>query len=254
MKTILAQSKIYIGDYYFYKRVNFAAAKVFYNEAITAFPDSPSREPCQEAPRRDDREGEQGEHQAQDRPQEAVLAVLTRRGRHAMTRVWSLLLVSAFLAQGCGHYRLGRRPRAVLCHALRRAGEEQDEARADPGDRERDGARGVRARRARPGRGQPVGRGRDARGHPCQLPPRKLRQPRGRQRARPQVHPAPDGELQPEGQPVGPDALRRADRSRCSARPSPTTASALCRLAPATTSSSPSTTPSLSWPRCFRTR
>jgi outer membrane protein assembly factor BamD len=40
MKTILAQSKIYIGDYYFYKRYNFAAAKVFYNEAITAYPDS----------------------------------------------------------------------------------------------------------------------------------------------------------------------------------------------------------------------
>jgi outer membrane protein assembly factor BamD len=40
MKTILAQSKIYIGDYYFYKRLNFVAAKVFYNEAITAYPDS----------------------------------------------------------------------------------------------------------------------------------------------------------------------------------------------------------------------
>jgi|CZKI01.1.fsa_nt_gi outer membrane protein assembly factor BamD len=41
MKTILAQSKIYIGDFYFYKRLNFTAAKVFYNEAITAYPDSP---------------------------------------------------------------------------------------------------------------------------------------------------------------------------------------------------------------------
>ena len=40
MKTILAQSKIYIGDYYFYKRYNFEAAKVFYNEAITSYPDS----------------------------------------------------------------------------------------------------------------------------------------------------------------------------------------------------------------------
>jgi outer membrane protein assembly factor BamD len=40
MKTILAQSKIYIGDYFFYKRLNFVAAKVFYNEAITAYPDS----------------------------------------------------------------------------------------------------------------------------------------------------------------------------------------------------------------------
>jgi outer membrane protein assembly factor BamD len=41
MKTILAQSKIYIGDYYFYKRLNYVAAKVFYNEAITSYPDSP---------------------------------------------------------------------------------------------------------------------------------------------------------------------------------------------------------------------
>jgi outer membrane protein assembly factor BamD len=40
MKTILAQSKIYIGDYYFYKRLNFVAAKVYYNEAITSYPDS----------------------------------------------------------------------------------------------------------------------------------------------------------------------------------------------------------------------
>ena len=42
MKTILAQSKIYIGDYYFYKRLNFVAAKVYYNEAITSYPDSAS--------------------------------------------------------------------------------------------------------------------------------------------------------------------------------------------------------------------
>lgn len=41
MKTILAKSKIYIGDFYFYKRQNFTAARVFYNEAITAYPDSP---------------------------------------------------------------------------------------------------------------------------------------------------------------------------------------------------------------------
>ncbi len=40
MKTILAQSKIYIGDYYFYKRLNYVAAKVFYNQAITSYPDS----------------------------------------------------------------------------------------------------------------------------------------------------------------------------------------------------------------------
>ena len=41
MKTILAQSKIYIGDFYFYKRLNYTAARVFYNEAITSYPDSP---------------------------------------------------------------------------------------------------------------------------------------------------------------------------------------------------------------------
>ena len=40
MKTILAQSKIYIGDFYFYKRQNYRAARVFYNEAITAYPES----------------------------------------------------------------------------------------------------------------------------------------------------------------------------------------------------------------------
>jgi outer membrane protein assembly factor BamD len=45
MKTILANSKIYIGDYYFYKRLNLVAARVFYNEAITTYPDSvPSRQ------------------------------------------------------------------------------------------------------------------------------------------------------------------------------------------------------------------
>jgi outer membrane protein assembly factor BamD len=42
MKTTISQSKIYIGDYYFRKRYNYTAAKVFYNEAITAYPDSPS--------------------------------------------------------------------------------------------------------------------------------------------------------------------------------------------------------------------
>jgi outer membrane protein assembly factor BamD len=41
MKTMLAESKMRIGDFYFYKRDNFTAAKVFYNEAITAYPDSP---------------------------------------------------------------------------------------------------------------------------------------------------------------------------------------------------------------------
>lgn len=40
MKTTLAQSKIYIGDFYFYKRQNYRAARVFYNEAITSYPES----------------------------------------------------------------------------------------------------------------------------------------------------------------------------------------------------------------------
>ena len=41
MKVMLAESKMKIGDFYFYRRSNFTAARVFYNEAITAYPDSP---------------------------------------------------------------------------------------------------------------------------------------------------------------------------------------------------------------------
>ena len=40
MKTVLAQSKLKIGDFYYNKRNNLTAAKVFYNEAITTYPDS----------------------------------------------------------------------------------------------------------------------------------------------------------------------------------------------------------------------
>ncbi len=40
MKSVLARSKMVIGDYYFKHRKNYKAAKVFYNEAITAYPDS----------------------------------------------------------------------------------------------------------------------------------------------------------------------------------------------------------------------
>lgn len=40
MKTMLAESKIKIADFYFYKRSNYQAARVFYNEAITAYPES----------------------------------------------------------------------------------------------------------------------------------------------------------------------------------------------------------------------
>ncbi len=41
MKTMLAESKMRMGDFYFYKRDNFKAARVFYNEAITSYPESP---------------------------------------------------------------------------------------------------------------------------------------------------------------------------------------------------------------------
>lgn len=40
MKQVLALSKINLGDFYFHKRDNYTAARVFYNEAITSYPDS----------------------------------------------------------------------------------------------------------------------------------------------------------------------------------------------------------------------
>lgn len=40
MKRILAESKVKIADFYFKRRDNYKAAKVFYNEAITVYPDS----------------------------------------------------------------------------------------------------------------------------------------------------------------------------------------------------------------------
>jgi outer membrane protein assembly factor BamD len=40
MKTVLAKSKLTIADYYLKYRQNYKAAKVFYNEAITVYPDS----------------------------------------------------------------------------------------------------------------------------------------------------------------------------------------------------------------------
>lgn len=40
MKTMLAESKMKMADFYFYKRNNFTAARVFYNEAITTYPES----------------------------------------------------------------------------------------------------------------------------------------------------------------------------------------------------------------------
>ncbi|HEU5080464.1 MAG TPA: outer membrane protein assembly factor BamD [Opitutaceae bacterium] len=40
MKKVLADSKMRIADFYFFKRDNYKAARVFYNEAITVYPDS----------------------------------------------------------------------------------------------------------------------------------------------------------------------------------------------------------------------
>ncbi len=48
MRTMLAQSKIKMADFYFYRRSNYTAARVFYNEAITAYPDSPVAELARE--------------------------------------------------------------------------------------------------------------------------------------------------------------------------------------------------------------
>jgi outer membrane protein assembly factor BamD len=44
MRNTFSESKIKIGDFYFYKRDNFKAARVLYNEAITAYPDSATAE------------------------------------------------------------------------------------------------------------------------------------------------------------------------------------------------------------------
>lgn len=41
-RTMLAESKMTMGDFYFRKRSNYKAAKVFYNEAITLYPESPT--------------------------------------------------------------------------------------------------------------------------------------------------------------------------------------------------------------------
>jgi outer membrane protein assembly factor BamD len=40
MKKVLAESKMRIADFYFFRRDNYKAARVFYNEAITVYPDS----------------------------------------------------------------------------------------------------------------------------------------------------------------------------------------------------------------------
>lgn len=43
-RTMLSESKMTMGDFYFFKRDNRPAARVFYNEAITIYPDSPVAE------------------------------------------------------------------------------------------------------------------------------------------------------------------------------------------------------------------
>jgi len=43
-RTMLAESKMTMGDFYFYKRNNRTAARVFYNEAVTIHPDAPVAE------------------------------------------------------------------------------------------------------------------------------------------------------------------------------------------------------------------
>lgn len=48
MRTMLAESKIKMADFYFYKRDNYTAARVFYNEAITVEPNSPAADLARE--------------------------------------------------------------------------------------------------------------------------------------------------------------------------------------------------------------
>ncbi len=40
MKRVMAESKVKIADFYFKRRDNYKAARIFYNEAITVYPDS----------------------------------------------------------------------------------------------------------------------------------------------------------------------------------------------------------------------
>lgn len=48
MQDILAQSRVVLGDFYFFRRGNLTAARVFYNEAISISPVSPSAEEARE--------------------------------------------------------------------------------------------------------------------------------------------------------------------------------------------------------------
>ena len=48
MRDILARSKLLIGEFYHFRRQNYVAARVFYNEAITSSPNSPSADEARE--------------------------------------------------------------------------------------------------------------------------------------------------------------------------------------------------------------
>ena len=48
MRTVLAESKMVLADYYFNKIKNYQGARVFYNEAITTYPNSPIAERARE--------------------------------------------------------------------------------------------------------------------------------------------------------------------------------------------------------------
>jgi hypothetical protein len=86
MKTMLAESKIKIGDFYFYKRNNYTAAKVFYNEAITSYPESTIAEarprPAQRGRGQDDRKARCARRQVRHgrSPEEKALLAVRRSG------------------------------------------------------------------------------------------------------------------------------------------------------------------------------
>jgi len=60
-RTVMAESKIVMGDFYFYRRDNFTAARILYNDAITTYPDSEiadkARERLAEVDTREERVG-----------------------------------------------------------------------------------------------------------------------------------------------------------------------------------------------------
>ncbi len=112
MKTILAQSKIYIGDYYFYKRLNFTRPRSSTTRRSRPIPIPAPAQRGQEAPGRPRREGGEGSRSAPGPAEEAVLAVLDApRRRRPMTRAWGLLLVCRVPGPGLRQLPDGRRAR-----------------------------------------------------------------------------------------------------------------------------------------------